>query len=285
MASKVTLGKGLGALFPDLAHDMEGRPSFILCGIEKIIPNRFQPRKEFPAGEQKELVASVKKSGIIQPIIVRKIDQGYEIIAGERRWRAAQEAGLKEIPVIVRGAEDQEIAELSLIENLQRESLNPIEEADAYHTLTERFGLSQDDVASRVGKDRSTVTNTLRLLKLPAEAKKALIAKSISSGHARALLSLDDQVQQLRTLKTIIEKNLSVREAEQITQKLKKQQVQSKPPKKDPFLKDVEKQLTNQLLTQVNIRKGKKTGMIEIRFASPEEMNRLIQLLLNVTEE
>ncbi len=285
MASKVTLGKGLGALFPDLAQDMEGRPSFILCGIEKIIPNRFQPRKEFPAGEQKQLVASIKKSGIIQPIIVRKIDQGYEIIAGERRWRAAQEAGLKEIPVIIRGAEDIDIAELSLIENLQRESLNPIEEADAYQTLTERFGLSQDDIASRVGKDRSTVTNTLRLLKLPAEAKKALIAKSITSGHARSLLSLDDQAQQLRTLKAIIEKNLSVREAERITQNLKKQQVQVKPPKKDPFLKDVEKQLTNQLLTQVSIRKGKKTGMIEIRFASPEEMNRLIQLLLNATEE
>ena len=284
MASKVILGKGLGALFPDLAHDMEDRPSFILCGIEKIIPNRFQPRKEFPAGEQKQLVASIKKSGIIQPIIVRKIDQGYEIIAGERRWRAAQEAGLKEVPVIIRGAEDLDIAELSLIENLQRESLNPIEEADAYHTLNERFGLSQDEIASRVGKDRSTVTNTLRLLKLPAEAKKALIVKSISSGHARALLSLDDKAQQLRTLKMIVEKNLSVREAERITQNQKKHQVPVKPAPKDPFLKDVEKQLTNQLLAKVNIRKGKKSGMIEIRFTSTEEMNRLIQLLLNVNE-
>lgn len=285
MASKVTLGKGLGALFPDLAHDMADRPAFISCSIEKIVPNRFQPRKDFPSGEQKQLVDSIKKSGIIQPIIVRKIDQSYEIIAGERRWRAAQEAGLKEVPVIIRGAEDIEIAELSLIENLQRESLNPIEEADAYQTLTQRFGLSQDEIATRVGKDRSTITNTLRLLKLPAEAKKALIGKAISSGHARALLSLDNQAQQLRTLKTILEKNLSVRDVERITQKLKKHQEQTQPQKKDPFLKNVEKQLTEQLLTPVNIRKGKKSGMIEIRFTSTEEMNRLIQLLLNVAEE
>jgi len=284
MASKMILGKGLGALFPDLAMTMEGRPAFINCGIEEIIPNRFQPRKDFPAGEQKKLVASIKRNGIIQPIIVRKIDEGYEIIAGERRWRAAQEAGLKEVPVVIRGAEDVDIAELSLIENIQRESLNPVEEAGAYETLTNRFGLSQDDIASRVGKDRSTITNTLRLLKLPDEIKKALIDKSISSGHARALLSVDTLTEQLNILKSIVHKNLSVRETERQVQKSKTVSENKKKPKKDLFLKDMEKQLTNHLLAAVKIQKGKKTGTIEIRFSSPEEMNRLINLLLDINE-
>ncbi len=285
MASKGTLGRGLGALFPDLATVMGDQPAFIMCGIEEITPNRFQPRKDFPSGEQKQLVTSIKKNGIIQPIIVRRIDEGYEIIAGERRWRAAQEAGLKEVPVVIRGAKDQDIAELSLVENIQRESLNPVEEAGAYETLANRFGLSQDEIASRVGKDRSTITNSLRLLKLPNEAKKALIDKTISSGHARALLSLETFSEQLQALKAVIKKNLSVRETEHLTQNLKKNHEHKKQPQKDPFLKDVEKQLTNQLLTAVKIQKGQKSGTIEIRFSSPEEMNRLINLLLNVAEQ
>jgi ParB family transcriptional regulator, chromosome partitioning protein len=285
MASKVTLGKGLGALFPDLAAVMGDRPSFILCGIEEIVPNRFQPRKDFPPGEQKQLIASIKKNGIIQPVIVRKIDEGYEIIAGERRWRAAQEAGLKEIPVIIRAAEDSDIAELSLIENIQRESLNPIEEAGAYEMLTQRFGLSQDEIASRVGKDRSTITNTLRLLKLPTEVKTALIDKTISSGHARALLSLETLTEQLQALKSVVGKNLNVRETERLAQRLKKRPVHLKPEKRDIFLNNIEKQLTGHFLTAVRIQKGKKSGTIELRFSSPEEMNRLINLLLNTAEK
>lgn len=284
MASKLTLGKGLAALFPDMANDMADRPSFIMCGIEEIIPNRYQPRKEFPAAEQKQLVDSIKKKGIIQPIVVRRIENGYEIIAGERRWRAAQESGLKEVPVIIRIAEDHDLAELSLIENIQRESLNPIEEADAYQTLTQKFGISQEELAARVGKDRSTITNSLRLLKLPDQAKQALIKKSITSGHARALLSLDTHIEQLQILKSIIGKNLSVREAEQLTQKQKKNAQKPAPQKMDPFLKDVESQLTDQLMTAVSIRKGRKSGTIEIRFTSVEEMNRLIHMLLNTTE-
>jgi ParB family chromosome partitioning protein len=230
------------------------------------------------------LVDSIKKKGIIQPIVVRRIENGYEIIAGERRWRAAQESGLKEVPVIIRIAEDHDLAELSLIENIQRESLNPIEEADAYQTLTQKFGISQEELAARVGKDRSTITNSLRLLKLPDQAKQALIKKSITSGHARALLSLDTHIEQLQILKSIIGKNLSVREAEQLTQKQKKNAQKPAPQKMDPFLKDVESQLTDQLMTAVSIRKGRKSGTIEIRFTSVEEMNRLIHMLLNTTE-
>ena len=283
MASKSSLGRGLGALFPDLASVVDG-PAFIMCGIEEIIPNRFQPRKSFSADEQKQLVASIKKSGILQPIIVRRIDKGYEIIAGERRWRAAQQAGLKEVPVIIRSAEDIDIAELSLIENIQRESLNPIEEAAAYETLNHRFGISQDEIAARVGKDRSTITNTLRLLKLPPEAQKALIDKTITSGHARALLSLDILAEQMQALKEMVNKKLSVRETERLVQRVKKSRDLQKQTKTDPFLKDVEKKLANSLMTAVKIKTKHKSGTIEIRFSSPEEMNRLINWLLDITE-
>jgi len=284
MAAKTTLGKGLSALFPDLASTMEDRPSFVMCGIEEIIPNRYQPRKAFPSGEQKELVSSIRKNGIIQPIIVRRIEDGYEIIAGERRWRAAQEAGLKEVPVIIRGAEDRDIAELSLIENIQRESLNPMEEASAYETLTNRFGLSQEEIASQVGKDRSTIANTLRLLKLPKEAKKALVDKAITSGHARAILSLETLEEQLQILTAVLKKSLSVRETETFARKMKSAPAGKKPPRKDPLLRDVERELTDHFQTAVKIQRGQKAGTIEIHFSSNEELDRLIHFLLNTAE-
>ena len=159
MAQKNVLGKGLGAIFPDLLSDSNNKKSFS-CGIEELRPNRYQPRKTFNDDKQKDLVASIKNSGIIQPIIVRKAVTGYEIIAGERRWRAAQAAGLKDVPIVIREATDMEAAEMSLIENIQREELNPLEEADAYVTLIEKFKLSQEAISSQVGKDRSTIANT-----------------------------------------------------------------------------------------------------------------------------
>jgi len=176
MAQKNVLGKGLGAIFPDLLNDNDKKKS-ISCGIEELRPNRYQPRKIFNDEQQKQLIASVKSNGIIQPIIVRKLEKGYEIIAGERRWRAAQAAGLKEVPIVIRDATEMQAAELSLIENIQREELNPLEEAHAYTTLIETFKLSQEEISSRVGKDRSTISNTIRLLKLPASAQNALIEK------------------------------------------------------------------------------------------------------------
>jgi ParB family chromosome partitioning protein len=275
-----TLGKGLGAMFPNLLNDLGDKPSFVMCGIEELFPNRFQPRKAFPEKEQRELVASIKKSGIIQPIIVRKTDNGYEIIAGERRWRAAQQAALKEVPVIIRGAEDQEIAELSLIENLQRESLNPIEEGEAYQTLIQKFGIPQEELANRVGKDRSTIANTIRLLKLPGEVRKAVTNKDITGGHARALLAFDAPAEQIEALKVIMARHLSVRETERLVAHIRKATAkETKTTKKNQYIIDMEKTLTDRLLAAVRIQQGQKSGTIEIRFSSLEELNRLFRRL------
>ncbi len=281
MPPKHSLGKGLGAMFPDLLNNIGDKPAFVLCGIEELTPNRFQPRRAFNDADQRELVVSVRKSGIIQPIVVRKAENGYEIIAGERRWRAAQAAGLKDVPVIIRTADDREVAELSLIENIQREALNPVEEADAYQTLMTRFSLSQEEIATRVGKDRSTIANTVRLLKLLDAVKKALIGKGITAGHARALLALDAQGEQISVLKVIQKKELNVRETERLIQRLKNASVKKRSVKKDPFLTDLERDLSSRLLAAVQIRTGRKKGTIEIRYTSTEDLNRLVLLLLD----
>ncbi len=278
MPPKNSLGRGLGAMFPDLMNNIGDRPSFVHCGIEELIPNRFQPRRDFNDEDQKELVSSVSKSGVIQPIIVRKADSGYEIIAGERRWRAAQAAGLKEVPIIVRKAEDLDLAELSLIENIQREALNPIEEADAYQTLLSRFALSQEEISARVGKDRSTIANTVRLLRLTEAAKQSLIQKKITAGHARALLALELPGEQIKALRTIQQQDLNVRETERLIRNLKKGPDKKKSGRKDPHLADLERELSSQLLAAVKIRAGKKSGTIEIRYANGEELNRLVRL-------
>lgn len=280
MPPKNSLGRGLGAMFPDLLNHVGDRPAFVQCGIEELTPNRFQPRRDFNDEDQKELVASVKKSGIIQPIIVRKAEKGYEIIAGERRWRAAQAAGLKEVPIIIRKAEDRELAELSLVENIQREALNPIEEADAYQTLLTRFSLSQEEISARVGKDRSTIANTVRLLKLPDAAKTALIARQITAGHARALLALDLPGEQVSALKIIRQKELNVRDTERLIRNLKKGPAKKKKDDTDPYLTDLERELSSQLLAAVRIRAGQRSGTIEIRYTNGEELNRLVRLLL-----
>jgi ParB family chromosome partitioning protein len=284
MPPKSSLGKGLGAMFPDLLNDISARPSFIMCGIEELTPNRFQSRKEFSDQEQKRLVTSIKKNGIIQPIVVRRSGSAYEIIAGERRWRAAQEAGLKEVPIIVRDAEDAQAAELSLIENVQREGLNSLDEAEAYRTLMTTFGLSQEELSARVGKDRSTIANTIRLLKLPADIKKALIDKTISPGHARALLMLDMPGGQIKVLNIILKKTLSVRETESLIQRLKKKPAKKSAAKKDPVLRDLEKELSSLFMTAIQIRQQKNKGSIEIKFNTAEELHRLVTLLMNLTE-
>lgn len=283
MPPKNTLGKGLGAMFPDLLNNIGDRPSFVQCGIEELTPNRFQPRRDFNDEAQKELIASVKKSGIIQPIIVRKAESGYEIIVGERRWRAAQAARLKEVPIVIRKAEDQDLAELSLIENIQREALNAIEEADAYQTLLTRFSLSQEELSARVGKDRSTIANTVRLLKLPEAARKALIDKQITPGHARALLALELPGEQISALKTIRQKELNVRETERLIRNLKTAPEKKKIRREDNYLNDLERELSSQLLAAVKIRAGKRSGTIEIRYTSGDELNRLVRLLLDRT--
>jgi len=282
MPPKSSLGRGLGAMFPDLLKELNNKPAFLMCGIEELTPNRFQPRKDFNDQDQKQLVASIQKSGIIQPIIVRKSSDGYEIIAGERRWRAAQQAGLSSVPVIIRDAQDLDVAELSLIENIQREALNPVEEAEAYQTLTGTFNLSQEDLASRVGKDRSTIANTIRLLQLPAAVKTALIEKKITTGHARPLLSLDSPKEQITALEIILKKGLTVRETERLIQEARKDVPDRKKTKQDPYIADLEKTLSRQLMTRVMIRRlQKERGTIEIRFNSEEDLTRLFRILMD----
>jgi ParB family chromosome partitioning protein len=272
-------------MFPDLAVDVEGRPHLITCGIEELIPNRFQPRKDFRDREQKELVASVRKSGIIQPIVVRKDGTGYEIIAGERRWRAAQEAGLKEVPIVIRNASDVEAAELSLIENLQREGLNPLEEAGAYRTLVETFGQTHESIATKIGRDRSTVANTIRLLKLPGKIQQALVEKKITAGHARALLAVESVPEQTTVFETVVARDLNVRETEKLIQALKAPKKKKKMVKREVYLDDLEKRLTGLFMTKVQIRQQDKKGAIEIRFGSTEELGRLADLLFKVSPD
>jgi ParB family chromosome partitioning protein len=281
MAQKNVLGKGLGAIFPDLLNDLDKKMPVFSCGIEELQPNRYQPRKNFHDENQKQLVASIKNSGIIQPIIVRKFGKSYEIIAGERRWRAAQTAGLKDVPIVVREATDMEAAEMSLIENIQREELNPLEEAAAYITLNETFNLSQEAISFRVGKDRSTITNTIRLLKLPAKIKAALVEKKISAGHARCLLACNSTEEQMAALDIILKKELNVRETERLIQNIKKQPANKKQGSKDRFLADLEKALTTKFIAKVQIKGTSKKGAIEIRYTSMDELNRLSGLILD----
>lgn len=285
MPPKQSLGRGLEAMFPDLLADIaeiRDRPHLITCGIEEIQPNRFQPRKNFSDLEQKELVASVRKNGIIQPIVVRKTDMGYEIIAGERRWRAAQEAGLKNVTIIIRNASDIEAAELSLIENLQREELNPLEEASAYNTLVEIFGQTHENIAAKIGKDRSTIANTIRLLKLPSNIQRALVEKKITAGHARAILSLDAGPLQTSVFETIVKKEMNVRETERLIQAMKTPKRKKQVADREAYLYDLEKQLSNVLMTRVQIKKRIKNGSIEIRFSSTEELGRIVELLFTI---
>ena len=212
MATKrMALGKGLGALIPEVEEIQEKK--LFYCGIEEIRPRRSQPRKHFDESNLLELAETVNEKGILQPLMVRRIEGGYELLAGERRWRAAQKAGLREVPVILREADDREALEISLIENLQREDLNPIEEAEGFRNLIEKFGISQEEASRRVGKDRTTITNALRLLSLSSEIKNHIIQNRITAGHARALLSLENREKQKELCNLIIQKGLSVREA------------------------------------------------------------------------
>src|SRR5512145_184906 len=222
---KQALGKGLGALIPDLtALDAKERKSLGIHEVEldRIVPNEFQPRKVFDDEKLKELAASINEQGVIQPIIVHRIGTNYGLIAGERRWRAARLAGLKTVPALVREATKRELIEQALIENIQREDLNPLEAAEAFKQLQDEYKLTQEDLARRVGKERSTITNFLRLLGLPKEIKQHLATGSLSMGHAKALLSLDRLRDQLQAANQIVKKSLSVREAEALAARLKR---------------------------------------------------------------
>jgi len=282
MSKKNALGKGLGAIFTDLMDNPADKPIFAMCGIEELSPNRFQPRKIFNGKEQRSLAASIKKNGILQPIVVRRTESGYEIIAGERRWRAAQIAGLMNVPIIIRhNAKDIDVAELSLVENIQREGLNPIEESEAYQTLTKNFRLSQDEISLRVGKDRSTIANSLRLLNLPTEARDALIKKDISAGHARAILSVDSREKQITLLTEIIKKKLSVRETERLARSIDTHLKKKKKVEKDTYITDLENKISERLMAKTGVKQLRNGGVIEIRFSSSDDLDRLVDIIMS----
>ncbi|MGD0916321.1 MAG: ParB/RepB/Spo0J family partition protein [Thermodesulfobacteriota bacterium] len=284
MATKrMALGKGLGALIPGFGE--EESKTILYCGIEEIIPNRSQPRKHFDESKLQELADSIKEKGILEPLIVRRVDQGYELIIGERRWRAAQKAGLNEVPVLVKEFEGREVLEVSLIENLQREDLNPIEEAEAFKRLTEEFNISQGELSTRIGKDRTTIANILRLLKLPLKVRNHLLQNRITSGHARAILSLATREKQEALSALIIQKGLSVREAEALAKRWSEKQKKVPTPTKQES--DLESQmislqdsLRRYLATKVHIRQKGRTGKIEIEYYSPEELERIVETIL-----
>jgi ParB family chromosome partitioning protein len=284
MATKrMALGKGLGALLPEFGQ-AESK-ALLFCGIEEIIPNRSQPRKHFDESKLRELAESIREKGVLEPLIVRRSDQGYELIVGERRWRAAQKAGLKEVPVVVKEVEKREALEISLIENLQREDLNPIEAAEGFKDLIEEFNISQEDLSKRIGKDRTTITNTLRLLKLPAEVRNQLLQNRITSGHARALLSLESRDKQKELCALIIKKGLSVREAEAIARRWSEKPKRSITPVKKRG--DLESQLTSlqdslrkYLGTKVQITQKGQKGKIEIEYYSHEDLERIVETIL-----
>ena len=280
MAKKSALGKGIGALLESSVEEKTNK--FFVCPIEDLRPGEKQPRKHFDDQKLLELSASIREKGIIQPLIVRKCEGFFEIVAGERRWRAAQKAGLHEVPVILESMTDEAALEIALIENLQREDLNPIEEADAFKVLIDNFQFSQEEVAKRVGKDRSTITNSLRLLKLPLETRNDVAAGILSMGHARALLSLEADEDILEARGEIVRKGLSVRETESLVKRIKKKAAgygKKRVKMPDPEILEITDQLKQTLGTQVKISPRGKGGKIEIVYFSDQEFERLLGVL------
>lgn len=283
MTKKTGLGKGLGALLPGGVQE-EKEQAIFPCPVEAVKPNPYQPRKVIKDNRIEELAASIKEKGIIQPVIVRRVDSGYELIAGERRWRAAQKAGLKTIPIIVKDVSPAEVLELALIENVQREDLNPLEEAGVYERLIQEFGLTQEELATRVGKERSTVANFLRLLKLPDYIRQDIWAESLSMGHARMLAGIENQEKQRLVRDTIIKKGLSVRETEALVRKLKRASKQIKRTRLDSHTLSLAEEMMRHLGTKVRILRRGKRGKIEIDFYSEEDLGRLVDYITGLEQ-
>ncbi|MCI9081115.1 MAG: ParB/RepB/Spo0J family partition protein [Lachnospiraceae bacterium] len=296
MAAARGLGKGLDIMLPDKigsSANTEGKKKpeigkdVVYVKIGKVEPNKEQPRKNFDEDALLELSESLKQYGILQPLLVQDKKDYYEIIAGERRWRAAKLAGLKEIPVIIKKLTDQEMVEISLIENIQRENLNPIEEALAYKRLLNEFQLKQDELAERVSKSRTAVTNSMRLLKLDDRVQQMVIDDLISTGHARALLAIADQEKQYNLAQQIFDEKLSVRETEKLIKKLQKQKSEVSKKQDDHkmsvFYEDMEEKLKSIMGTKVLInQKDKDRGKIEIEYYSSEELERIIELFQSI---
>ena len=275
MPRKKVLGKGIHALIPEGVGE-EG--NFIFVGIERLRPNQSQPRKTINQEKLNALAASIREKGILQPLLVRPLGDGYEIVAGERRWRAAQMAGLREVPVVIQEFGEQESLEAALIENLQREDLNPIEEALAYVELMKQWGLTQETLASRLGRNRSTIANTVRLLQLSPKVQRLVSQGGISAGHARALVPIGDFQLQEAMADEIVKKGLSVREAERRVKKiLEKETARKEKRVEDPFITDIENRLERALGTKVKVQLQGKKGAIRISFFNLDELEGLIR--------
>lgn len=296
---KSGLGKGLDSLIPNKKNDISDskvekkqekendspKSGEIMVRINEVEPNRDQPRKDFDEDALMELADSIRQFGILQPLLVQKKKNYYEIIAGERRWRAAKLAGIKEVPIIVKDYTDQEIVEISLIENIQRENLNPIEEAMAFKRLLQEFQLKQDEVAERVSKSRTAVTNSMRLLKLSPRVQQMIIDDMISTGHARALLAIDDEEQQFILANKIFDEKLSVRETEKLVKALKNPKKEVKKEKSEHMFiyENIEEQIKNIMGTKVSVnQKANGKGKIEIEYYSEEELERIYDLLMTI---
>jgi ParB family transcriptional regulator, chromosome partitioning protein len=272
------LGRGLSALIPD-APAAAAEERALDVDIDLLRPNRFQPRTQMDDGRIDELARSIRSNGVIQPIVVRRADSGYEIVAGERRWRASQRAGLLKVPVVVRDIPDDRLLAAALIENIQREDLNPIEEAHAYRRLGDEFGLTQEQIADSVGKDRSSVANYVRLLRLPPEIRDHVGGRAITMGHARALLGLPDADAQLRVGREIVAKGLSVRDTESLVKRTVTPPAEKPEPEKDVHTRAAEERLRFALGTRVRIVRKGKGGRLEIDFGDETELHRIYEQL------
>jgi len=295
MSMKSGLGRGLDALLPGTGDGQEGEAPYFLCPIESIYPNPYQPRTDFDQNGLEELADSIRAKGVIQPLIVRKEDggkEGFLLIAGERRWRASKLAGLHEVPVLVKDVARDDLLELALIENIQRQDLNPIDEAEAYNRLINEFGLTQEETARRVGKMRTTVANMLRLLKLPDSIKNDIVNDRLTVGHARCLLSVVNDTESMKQLRNeIISKNLSVRQAEELIKNHKKtgtRQDRSQKKISGTIAKPYSRALANALHTYLGsparIVQNGPQGKIVINYASPQDLERIMGLIIKDRE-
>lgn len=284
---KTGLGRGISALIPDFDMDAQkDRGDFFMCQVGDIAPNRYQPRTDFNAEELERLKNSIAQQGVLQPLLVRHVATGYELIAGERRLRAARAANLTHVPVVVKDLTDEQVLEVSIIENIQRANLNVLEEAEAYFRLIDEFDYTQEKVAQKIGKNRSTIANLLRLRGLPDKIKHSLLAEEISMGHARALLGAGSRENQLAMFEQVVRQKLSVRKTEQLVNQSR--QAAPKPAGKlsaheQAFLENTSTRISHQVQSPVKIRKNGEKGRIEINFTSQSEFTRLVDLLINLS--
>jgi ParB family chromosome partitioning protein len=279
---KKALGRGLDALLPESSGKPSAHPDGIqTLQVEQILPNRYQPRQRFIAEEISQLSESIKKNGIIQPVIVRRKGDGlFELIAGERRLRAAKQAGLPSVPALIRNSSDEQALELALVENLQRSDLNPMEEARGYHRMMREFEHTQESIAQRIGKDRSTVANLIRLINLPPEVQSLVESGELTTGHAKVLLGVQGPEPQVRLARRIVEGQLSVRQAEHVVARVTRAGRPRRTVRVPAAYPDLEEQLRRRLGTRVNIVKNRRGGKIVVEFFSAEELDRLVELLL-----